>query len=385
MLNDDPEGTAAWGTRALNLAARVKDEHTRAHALVNLATINAMLDPEDVTPLLDAHAAADVAGNSHEGTRALGNLGYAQMMWVRPKSALTYTEQALAYADEHEVDTLAVYNANVVAWLNLRSGDWDGAEAVARRQMAVGAPGLIAKVVLATLAIRRGEADARARVDEVTAAATRAAEIYPVVAAVELASEHALLSGTPLPVEWLAGLREHVPPGAAGMIISAWAAVAGLPVDHPVAGSPAHWAMQHSDWQAAADAYGEIGWTYDRALMLSLLNDEEALAEAIQVARDLGAAPLVARVARRMRDLGFRVPRGPRQATRQNAANLTPRQLEVLRLLGEGRTNAEIADELVVSPRTAEHHVAAVLTKLGARDRRDATSRAAALGLLVTR
>ena len=80
-----------------------------------------------------------------------------------------------------------------------------------------------------------------------------------------------------------------------------------------------------------------------------------------------------------MRDLGIRVPLGPRGATRANPAGLTARQLEVLALLAEGLTNAEIAERLVVSPRTAEHHVAAVLTKLGATTRRDAARRASEL------
>jgi DNA-binding NarL/FixJ family response regulator len=44
----------------------------------------------------------------------------------------------------------------------------------------------------------------------------------------------------------------------------------------------------------------------------------------------------------------------------------------VLALVADGLTNAEIAERLVVSQRTAEHHVAAVLTKLGAATRRDA-------------
>ena len=83
-----------------------------------------------------------------------------------------------------------------------------------------------------------------------------------------------------------------------------------------------------------------------------------------------------------MRVLGLRVPRGPRQSTRSNQAGLTGRQLEVLTLLGEGLTNNEIADRLFVSPRTAEHHVAAVLQKLDAPTRRDAARRAAELDVV---
>jgi DNA-binding NarL/FixJ family response regulator len=142
--------------------------------------------------------------------------------------------------------------------------------------------------------------------------------------------------------------------------------------------------MVRRDWRGAADAFGAVGWSYDRALMLSLVDGEEPLVEAIGIARALGAEPLVRRVAGRMRDLGLRVPQGPRESTRGNPLGLTARQLEVLSLLAEGLTNAEIADRLVVSPRTAEHHVAAVLMKLGSTTRRDAARRAADLGLAVS-
>jgi DNA-binding NarL/FixJ family response regulator len=79
--------------------------------------------------------------------------------------------------------------------------------------------------------------------------------------------------------------------------------------------------------------------------------------------------------------MGERVPRGPRAVTRSNPAGLTERQLAVLALLREGLTNAEIADRLVLSVRTVDHHVAAVLGKLGVRSRRDAAAAARDLGV----
>ena len=63
------------------------------------------------------------------------------------------------------------------------------------------------------------------------------------------------------------------------------------------------------------------------------------------------------------------IPRGPRTRTRQNPAGLTPRELEVLDLLCDGFRNAEIAQRLVVSEKTVDHHVSAILRKLGAQTR----------------
>jgi DNA-binding NarL/FixJ family response regulator len=62
------------------------------------------------------------------------------------------------------------------------------------------------------------------------------------------------------------------------------------------------------------------------------------------------------------------------------SGGLTPRQVEVLRLLSEGLTNADIAAELVISRRTVDHHVSAVLARLGAANRVEAASLARARG-----
>jgi LuxR family maltose regulon positive regulatory protein len=61
---------------------------------------------------------------------------------------------------------------------------------------------------------------------------------------------------------------------------------------------------------------------------------------------------------------------------------LSPRELEVLRLLAAGRANQQIAEELVVAPNTVKKHVTHILEKLGAANRTEATARARELGLL---
>jgi DNA-binding NarL/FixJ family response regulator len=116
--------------------------------------------------------------------------------------------------------------------------------------------------------------------------------------------------------------------------------------------------------------------------MLSLLDDQAALVEALELARALQAAPLERRVVQRMRSRGLSIPRGPITSTRSNPAGLTDRQCEVVSLVCRGRSNAEIARELHISPRTAEHHVANILEKLGVSSRTEAVARCAELGIM---
>jgi DNA-binding NarL/FixJ family response regulator len=107
----------------------------------------------------------------------------------------------------------------------------------------------------------------------------------------------------------------------------------------------------------------------------------EELVAAIKVVAS-GDALLAPGVTRRVVDAFVRRPR-PSPELQEAADRLTPREREVLELIARGRSNSDIARELVVSEATAKTHVSNVLGKLGLRDRVQAVIFAYESGLVV--
>ena len=135
------------------------------------------------------------------------------------------------------------------------------------------------------------------------------------------------------------------------------------------------------EWAAAGHAWSAIGCPYESALALAD-GAEPACRTAIEQLRQEGARRAAARVIQQMRERRTpAAPSGPRLCTLLNPTGLTPRELEVLALLPSGLRNAEISQRFVISEKTVDHHVSAVLRKLGVRNRREASVEAARLGI----
>ncbi len=160
----------------------------------------------------------------------------------------------------------------------------------------------------------------------------------------------------------------------------------------------------HSDpdlWAAAAKAWERLGepyptayarWREAEALLLGGVVREQvepSLRAAHATARELGAAPLRAEIealARRGRlnlrtDPATTPPPAPQPPSPLDRLGLTAREQEVLALVALGRTNAQIAETLFISPKTATVHVSNILGKLGVRGRVEAATIAHRLGI----
>jgi DNA-binding CsgD family transcriptional regulator/tetratricopeptide (TPR) repeat protein len=390
VLAEDPEQAAAVLRRAGSLA-RASQRMDLAVLCLNYIGIARVEggDPEGLEQVRESIGIA-ITGRYYEGAaRGYTNLAELLLRAGRLDELERCVTDGLAFTHERGFWSHA-YNLDVHrCLLLLRTGDWDGAERGLREVVdAVDDPGMLFAYSvpwLGRLLARRGDPVA----EGMLAAAWEQAQHHRLLLGLAYAGiarvEWAWLAGRPEVAERVGAVllarTEH--PGAApfrGELLR-YLARAGLPAES-FEGCPPGWAAGlRGDWRAAAAAWRAAGDPYETALELAESGEPDATAEALGMLEALGAQPAAAVVRERLRAMGARVPRGPRAVTRANPAGLTPRQLAVLGLLREGMTNAEIADRLVLSVRTVDHHVAAVLDKLGVRSRREAAAAAHELGV----
>jgi DNA-binding CsgD family transcriptional regulator len=147
---------------------------------------------------------------------------------------------------------------------------------------------------------------------------------------------------------------------------------------------PGPWWDAVNAWSAADDPYrlAYARWRLGWALLGSWSGRTEATKQlelARQTASALGARPLQTAIDHLVTTSRLHIGTPPGSGA--HAAGLTGRELEVLPLLAAGRSNAEIAEILVISPRTVGVHVSRILHKLGATRRTEAADIARRTGL----
>ena len=382
---------ARFGRRALDLAERLDDSAIRAVALVCVGSTETGLGSHaGIETLMRGLALAESEGRDGlVGDLYLGLAG-ASVALRDYAAAERYLEDGFRHCSDHGLELTRLYLLAERARFELGRARWDAAtdaaSAVLRVPRASTTPRIIALVVVALTRARRGDPGHAALLEEAWELAAPTGELLRIAPVTAARAETAWLEGRHSEVDEITGpalalaIARQVP----GVIaeVACWRRRAGI-VEPPPVDAPEPYAAQLAgDWSRAARLWTELGCPYEAALALGDAGGEEDLRRSHEELLRLGAHTAATLVAHRLRERGARsLPRGPRPATRDNPAQLTARELEVLERVAQGLRNSEIAELLVLSEKTVGHHVSAILRKLKVQNRREAGAEARRLGL----
>jgi DNA-binding CsgD family transcriptional regulator len=394
MLADDQAGALFWGERAIAMAQERGETETLIHALTNVGT--ARLHLENSQGREEVERSLQLAlehGFADHAMRAMTNLAWDATRFRRHAEAERRLTTAIAFATDHDLDNYRGYLVATRAVALANRGAWDEAEAevqaLLRLPSVLPLARALALTALGLVGTRRGD-PAAAALDEALALAEGTGQLLrhgPVRAA---RAEAALLAGDSGRARaevdavrdlvftrgnqwqrgeftwllWQAGERE--------------AAADDL--------APPYALLIAGDFAAAGASWQALGCPYEAAAALAMSDDPALIRQAVDTFETLGATPALTLAIRRLRALGASdlpaLRRGPRASTQANPAGLTRRQAEVLALVAAGFHNAEIGDQLFLSPKTVSHHISAIYAKLGVETRADAARIATQLGIV---
>jgi DNA-binding CsgD family transcriptional regulator len=318
----------------------------------------------------------------------MSNLVSSDVEQCRLHDADELLARSLPFTVEREIKICNVWQRGVRARLHLLRGRWEAALEDARELVDEEVPPLARltpHLVIGSIEMRRHGRD-----DGHLETAWELAELMddPIarLAVVAALTERAWL-GTAGDERvraahgWIG--RERLAPGlgwSAGRL-AVWLGRTGFHVERSDGIEPPFRCSLLGDHADAARRWREVGDPFEAAMADLDSDDVDRQAGAIAMLDGMGAAATADRWRSELRGRGITsLPTRPRASTRANPAGLTNRQLEVARLLTEGLTNTELAERLYISSKTADHHVSAVLSKLGLSSRREIAALVDVLG-----
>lgn len=389
MLQDHPAAAIEWGERALALAGELGDVETRIHALNNIGTTRLFGGQPQGQAMLEESLQLALEHGFHEhAARCYTNLTECAVTAKRFALAERVVTQGIAFDREHDLDAWTHYLVGWQAQLRMAQGQLLEAETIAQGVLRLPQLTLLMRLpaltVLGRTRARLGKPDGQALLAQALEGALATGEPQRIVEASIGLAETAWVAGRPdACCQALDALARHDTAGVNVWDrgeIALWRYRSGAP-------SPAGAAPDDLPPPIAAELAGDgarasalwlaLGLPFEAGLALLGVPGAEAGAAAVRAValfERIGARTAATAARAQARRLGLeqalpKPKRGPYCAARSHPDGLTRREAQVLELLLAGQSNADIARRLVRSPRTVEHHVSALLDKLGASNR----------------
>lgn len=383
MLHGQYATAIELGRQAVAYAEEAGNTRAMSHALNNVGTSLMVSGDSGEAELRRSIELALSVGDAEAACRGHVNLAWGLVARHAMGAAETTVVQGLALAVEAEHRHFETHLTAIRSRIAMADSEWQRA-----LDLAAGVPDSapasrgVALVVEGLVAARTASQSPFEILQEAWRVADRADELQrrgPVVAA---ALEASYLTGTVPPVtramsvcreaERLGDHRLHAELAYRLDVVGHPRPAEELARLERATDSP-YLLQATGRWREAAERWRVLGRPYEEAQAIAEGDEPRLAVHGLEVLDGLGAVGLAQRVRRRLREAGVSsVPRGPSVRTRQNPSGLTDRQLAVLELVAEGLSNAEIAERLVLSRRTVDSHVSAVLAKLDVPTRRRA-------------
>jgi DNA-binding CsgD family transcriptional regulator len=383
MLAEETQAAIEWGNKALKLAETIRDDEIIVHALTNIGMAEILSGEENGLKKLERALSMAQEQEMHDHVaRCYAGIASYTVMQRDYGAAEECLRKGIAYTADRDMDSYNIYLHGWQARMRYEQGFWaeavQAAEDVLRQNPGSSVMALPALTTLGSVRMRQGNSQALELLDQARDKAVLIGELQrmgPVAAARAEAA-------------WWRGDRERVLEEVSPVYAPArrannlwqlgqivywiWRAGGEIPRDERI--PVCYRAMMEGDWHTAAAEWERIGCPYERALALAE-GDPEAQMQALAIFEQMGAHPALKTLREKMRLEGVKgLPRGPRPATKANPEGLTAREMEILALLVEGLSNAEIASQLSISLKTVDHHVSSVLSKLNVHSRLEAAA-----------